>query len=293
MHFKETKGLLSSANGMNISRGCIHGCIYCDARSKCYDMQHDFEDVEIKINAPLLLEDALKRKRKKCIIGTGAMSDPYIPLRENLANIRSCLEIIEKYHCGLAIQTKSNLILRDLDILQKINKHSKCIVEMTLTTYDETLCKILEPNVCTTKERFEVLKKLRDNGIKTIVWLTPLLPFINDTAENLWGLLRYCIEAKVYGIIFFGIGLTLREGDREYFYQKLDEHFPGLKQRYQKKYGNSYQVMSDNDRELSKLFYETCAQHNILCNSDELFKYMHEFEDKKTAAQLNLFGGGV
>ncbi|GHT56305.1 radical SAM protein [Spirochaetia bacterium] len=293
MHFKETKGLLSSANGMNISRGCIHGCIYCDARSRCYDMRHDFEDVEIKINAPALLEDALKRKRKKCMIGTGAMSDPYIPLPENLANIRTCLEIIEKYRCGLAIQTKSNLILRDLDLLKKINAQSKCVVEITLTTYDEALCKILEPNVCATKERFEVLKTLRDNGIKTIVWLTPLLPFINDTAENLRGLLRYCIEAKVYGIIFFGIGLTLREGDREYFYQKLDEHFPGLKQRYQKKYGNNYQVMSDNDRELSKVFYETCAQHHIVCNSDELFKYMHEFEDKKTAAQLDLFGGGI
>ncbi|GHU71605.1 radical SAM protein [Spirochaetia bacterium] len=293
MHFKETKGLLSSANGMNISRGCVHGCIYCDARSRCYDMRHDFEDVEIKINAPALLEDALKRKRKKCMIGTGAMSDPYIPLPENLANIRACLEIIEKYHCGLAIQTKSNLILRDLDLLKKINAQSKCVVEITLTTYDDALCKILEPNVCTTKERFEVLKILRDSGIKTIVWLTPLLPFINDTAENLQGLLRYCIEAKVYGIIFFGIGLTLREGDREYFYQKLDEHFPGLKQRYQQKYGNSYQVMSDNDRGLSKLFYKTCAQHHIVCNSDELFKYMHEFEDKKTAVQLDLFDGGV
>jgi DNA repair photolyase len=226
------------------------------------------------------------------MIGTGAMSDPYIPLPENLVNIRTCLEIIEQYHCGLAIQTKSNLILRDLDLLKKINTQSKCVVEMTLTTYDEALCKILEPNVCATRERFEVLKTLRDNGIKTIVWLTPLLPFINDTAENLRGLLWYCIEAKVYGIIFFGIGLTLREGDREYFYQKLDEHFSGLKQRYQKKYGNSYQVMSDNDHGLSRLFYDTCVQHNIVCNNDELFKYMHEFEDKKTAAQLDLFGGG-
>ncbi|GHV86713.1 radical SAM protein [Spirochaetia bacterium] len=293
MHFKETKGLLSSANGMNISRGCVHGCIYCDARSRCYDMRHDFEDVEIKINAPQLLEDALKRKRKKCMIGTGAMSDPYIPVPENLANIRTCLEIIEKYRCGLAIQTKSNLILRDLDLLQKINAQSKCVVEMTLTTYDEGLCKILEPNVCATKERFKALETLRDNDIKTIVWLTPLLPFINDTAENLRGLLRYCTEAKVYGIIFFGIGLTLREGDREYFYQKLDEHFPGLKQRYQQKYGNSYQVMSDNDRELSKLFYDVCAQHNIVCNNDELFKYMHDFEDKKMAAQFDLFCDGV
>jgi DNA repair photolyase len=162
MHLQTVKGILSAKNGMNISRGCIHGCIYCDARSKCYNMQHDFEDVEIKINAPQLLEQKLKSKRKKCMIGTGAMSDPYIPIKENLQTIRTCLEIIEKYEFGLAILTKSNLILDDLDLLCKINSKAKCIVEMTLTTYDEQLCKIIEPNVSTTKERFEVLKTLRD-----------------------------------------------------------------------------------------------------------------------------------
>jgi DNA repair photolyase len=185
--------------------------------------------------------------------------------------------------------TKSNLILRDLDILKRINEKAKCVIDMTLTTYDESLCKILEPNVCTTKERFEVLKTLRDNNIKTIVWLSPILPFINDTAENLRGLLGYCAEAKVYGIICFGIGLTLREGDREYYYQKLDEHFPGLKQRYQKKYGNSYEVMSDSNTVQMKLFYDVCRQHNIVCNNDELFSYMHTYEDKRPPAQPDLF----
>jgi DNA repair photolyase len=225
MHFKEVKGILSSKNGMNISRGCIHGCIYCDARSKCYHIDHEFEDVEIKINAPELLEQKLKTKRKKCIIGTGAMSDPYIPIIENLHNIRSCLELIEKYGFGLAIQTKSNLILKDMDLLRKINKNAKCIVEITLTTFDEKLCKIIEPNVSTTKERFEVLKTMRDNNIQTIVWLSPILPFINDTKENLIGILNYCIEARVYGIICFEMGLTLREGDREYYYKNLDKYF--------------------------------------------------------------------
>jgi DNA repair photolyase len=198
MHFKEVKGILSSKNGMNISRGCIHGYIYCDARSKCYNMDHEFEDVEIKINAPKLLEQKLKNKHKKCMIGTGAMSDPYIPLIENLHNIRTCLEIIEKYGFGLAIQTKSNLILRDIDLLIKINEKAKCIVEITLTTFDEQLCKIIEPNVSTTKERFEVLKTMRNNNIQTIVWLSPILPFINDTKAILIGFLNYCIAAKVY-----------------------------------------------------------------------------------------------
>jgi DNA repair photolyase len=232
MHLKEVKGILSASGGMNISRGCVHGCIYCDSRSKCYHIEHDFEDVEIKSNAPVLLENALKRKRKKCMVGTGAMSDPYIPLPENLANIRACLEIIDRYGFGLAIQTKSDLILRDLDLLLSINAKARCVVETTMTTFDEELCKIIEPNVCGTKRRFEVLKILRDNGIKTVVWLCPFLPFINDTEENLRGLLDYCIEAGVYGVLCWGIGLTLREGNREYFYSKLDEHFPGLKKVY-------------------------------------------------------------
>jgi DNA repair photolyase len=287
MHFKKAKGILSPQNGMNISRGCLHGCIYCDARSKCYQMDHDFEDVEIKINAPELLEDALKRKRNKCMVGTGAMSDPYILIPENLANIRACLETIKKYGCGLAIQTKSNLILQDLDLLEAINKRAKCIVEITLTTYDENLCKILEPNVCATKERFEVLMKLKEKGIQTIVWLSPILPFINDTEKNLKGILDYCIEAGVYGIINFGIGMTLREGDREYYYENLDRHFPGLKKKYQAQYGNAYELKSDNNQKLMAIFYEVCAKRSIVCDTGKLFGYMREFKEK--GGQLDLF----
>jgi DNA repair photolyase len=289
MHFKEYKGILSQSNGMNISRGCIHGCIYCDARSKCYSMAHKFEDVEIKINAPELLERKLRTKHKKCMIGTGAMSDPYIPIKENLRNIRMCLEIIEKYGFGLVIQTKSNLILRDLDLLIKINNNAKCIVEITLTTFDEQLCKILEPNVSTTKERFKVLKTMRDNGIQTIVWLSPILPFINDTEENLIGILNYCIEAKVYGIICFEMGLTLREGGREYFYKNLDTYFPKLKEKYQRKYGNNYIITSDNNRELMEIFNKTCEENNIEYNVEKLFEYMHTFDGKNKNAQLELF----
>jgi DNA repair photolyase len=289
MHFKEVKGILSQYNGMNISRGCIHGCIYCDARSKCYNMDHEFEDVEIKINAPQLLEEKLKNKRKKCMIGTGAMSDPYIPISESLNNIRTCLKIIEKYGFGLAIQTKSNLILRDLDLLKKINNKAKCIVEITLTTFDAKLCKIIEPHVSTTRERFEVLKIMRDNGIKTIVWLSPVLPFINDTEENIRGILDYCIESQVYGIICFEMGLTLREGDREYFYKNLDKYFPELRRKYQSKYGNNYIITSNRNRELMKIFNGICHENNIVCNKDALFEYLHTFEDKSKEEQLGLF----
>lgn len=288
MHYKQYKTILSPHNGMNIFRGCSHGCIYCDSRSRCYQMKHDFEDIEVKIDAPKILEAQLKTKRKKCMISTGAMTDPYIPLEIELEYMRRCIEIIDKYGFGLAIQTKSNGILRDLDLLQSINTKAKCVVQMTLTTYDEHLCKIIEPNVCTTKVRFEVLKILRDHGIPTVVWLCPLLPFINDTEENLRGILDYCVQAKVYGILNFGIGVTLREGNREYFYQKLDEHFPGLKQKYHLKYGYNYIVNSINNDKLMQLFYNVCGKHNIICNNDDIFRYMHTYVDKHDSEQMSL-----
>lgn len=289
MHYVESKGILSSSNGMNLYRGCTHGCIYCDSRSKCYHMEHDFEDVEIKINALELLEYALRHKRKKCMIGTGAMTDPYIPLESTLCHVRKAMQLINEYGFGFTVQTKSDLVLRDLDLIKKINEKTKCVVQMTLTTYDEELCRKIEPDVCTTKARFETLLKLRDANIPTVVWLDPILPFINDTEENISGILDLCIEAGVYGIICFGMGLTLREGNREYFYRKLDEHFPGLKQKYIRKYGNSYMVDSENNRYLMKLFHQKCEENNIIHDNDRIFCYLHTFEEKNSCRQMSLW----
>jgi DNA repair photolyase len=287
MHEKAAKGILSPKNGMNIYRGCTHGCIYCDSRSTCYQMQHDFEDVEVKVNAPELLEKALRSKRKKCMIGTGAMSDPYLHEEQRRGLTRKCLELIEHYGFGLAIQTKSDRILRDLDLLKRINKKAKCVVQMTLTTFDDDLCKILEPHVCTTSQRVAVLKTLKEAGIPTIVWMTPILPFINDTEENITGLLDYCIEADVYGILNFGIGMTLRDGDRQYYYQKLDEHFPGLKRKYMKHFGYAYEIPSPNAQRLMALFQTTCRQNDIKYDTNTLFTYMHTLDAKEE--QLKLF----
>ena len=287
MHEIKVKGILSAHNGINIYRGCTHGCIYCDSRSRCYQINHDFEDIEVKANAPELLKDSLSRKRKKCMIGTGAMCDPYIHLEGKLGNTRKCLEIINSYGFGLAIHTKSARILRDLDLLKEINEKTKCVVQMTLTTYDEDLCRIIEPNVSTTKERFEVLKVMRDNGIPTVVWLSPILPFINDTEENLRGILNYCLEAKVQGVICFKMGMTLREGNREYFYTKLDEHFKGMKKRYIEKYGYSYEVTSENNEKLMNIAKEVCSSHGILFGVDECFEYLRKFEEKIEYEQLN------
>ena len=289
MHYAEVKGILSSDNGMNLYRGCSHGCIYCDSRSKCYNMNHDFEDIEVKSNALELLENALRRKRKRCMIGTGAMTDPYIPLEHRLQHTRKALLLIEKYGFGVALQTKSARVLRDLDVLKRINEKTKAVVQITLTTADDTLCKIIEPNVSTTSERFEALKTLRDAGIPTVVWLCPILPYINDTQENIRAILDMCVEAKVRGVLCFGMGVTMREGNREYFYRQLDRHFPNIKQRYIREFGNNYVVNSPKNNELMKLYHRTCSDNGIMHSADEIFEYLHRFEEKNAPQQLSLW----
>ena len=244
-------------------------------------MDHLFEDIEVKENALELLDASLKKKRKPCMIGMGAMTDPYIPLEDQLLYTRGALEIIDRNGFGVTLITKSSRVLRDLDILKSIQAHSKCVIQMTLTTYDEKLCKKLEPNVSTTKERFETLLTLQKEGIPTIVWLTPILPFINDNEENLRGILDYCIKAHVKGIICFGMGVTLREGNREFFYSKLDQHFPGLKEKYIHKYGNSYILSSPQNKQLMRIFHQVCEENGIMHEHEEIFNYLRTYEDHR------------
>lgn len=289
MHLVTAKSLLLPQGGMNIYRGCTHGCIYCDSRSTCYQMRHPFEDIEVKQNAPALLEDALRRKRRRCMISTGAMSDPYIPLEKELCLTRRCLEVIHRHGFGAAVQTKSDLILRDAELLAAINERSKCVVQMTLTTYDEALCRLVEPAVCTTHRRWEVLKEMQRLGIPTVVWFCPVLPFMNDTEENLRGILDYCFDAGVKGIVSFGIGLTLREGDREYFFAALDRHFPGMKQRYVQTFGNQYECTSDRNAALMAIFDRECERRGILHYPNDVFRYLHEFPQRDVSQQLSMF----
>ncbi len=290
MHFVNAKGILTGSGGwygMNIYRGCSHGCIYCDSRSRCYQFTHPFEDIEVKQNAPELLEAALRTKRKRAMIGTGSMSDPYMHCEESLRLTRRCLKIILKYGFGAAIQTKSDRILRDIDLLEEINRQTKCVVQMTLTTYDDELCRIVEPNVCPTKRRIEVLEEMQRRGIPTVVWLSPILPFINDRSENVGKILSECVRVGVKGVICFGMGLTLREGDREYYYAALDRHFPGLKKQYMDTFGNAYQVPSPHETELMSLFNSVCRENRILCSPDDCFAYLHEMPKKER--QMSLF----
>ena len=290
MHFVDAKSLLTGSKGrygINIYRGCSHGCIYCDSRSKCYQFTHPFEDIEVKQNAPELLEAALMSKRKKCMIGTGSMSDPYMHCEEKLRLTRRCLEIILKYGFGATLITKSDRVLQDIDLLDAINRKTKCVVQMTLTTFNDDLCKIVEPNVCNTRRRIEVLMEMKKRGIPTVVWLTPILPYINDTEENISAILDACIRAGVKGVICFDMGLTLREGDREYYYAALDKYFPGLKQKYIREYGNSYLLPSPKGKELMELFRSKCREHGIVYKPNEIFSYLNEFPEKEM--QMSLF----
>lgn len=286
MHFVTAKGILSAANGMNLYRGCTHGCIYCDSRSLCYETPQPFEDVEAKENAPQLLEAALRSKRKRCMIGTGSMCDPYLHAEKELGLTRRALELIARYEFGVSILTKSDLIMRDIDLLEEINRRAKAVVQMTITTADDELCRVIEPNVCPSSRRFEVLCEMRERGIPTVVWFTPLLPFINDTEENVRGVLELAKRAGCVGVMSFGMGLTLRDGSREYFYAALDRSFPGLKEQYMKRYVNYYELPSPDTARLMKLFHEECERAGMLHQPDRIFEYLRELPEYE---QLTLF----
>lgn len=279
MHKVQVKGILSAKNGMNVYRGCTHGCIYCDARSDCYNFTHDFEDIEVKENAPELLEKALRAKRRRCMIGTGAMCDPYLHAERELEITRRCLEIIHKYGFGVTLLTKSDLIMRDIDLLEKINIGAKTVVQMTLTTADEKLCRIVEPNVCTTARRLEVLLEMKKRGIPTVIWFTPQLPYINDTVENVRRIVEMGAMAEVRGIITFGMGLTLRSGDREHYYAQLDRHFSDLKQRYIREFGDRYEIPCPNGKALWETFVYECEKNGIERRQDKIFAYLDEFPE--------------
>ena len=285
MHYSTAKSILSPKNGMNLYRGCTHGCIYCDSRSLKYNMEHDFEDIEVKQNALELLKKELI-KRNPAMIGTGAMTDPYVPLEKHLEYVKKSLELIYRYGFGFTCITKSDLVLRDLDLLKKINEKARAVVQVTITTADDELCKVLEPNVCPTSRRVEVLKTLNDAGIPTIVWLCPILPYINDTEDNINSILDFCIDANVKGILCHGMGLTLRKGNREYFYDKLDEHFPGLKDRYIESYGEDYSIPSPNNDKLMSIFKKRTSKNGILNDFNEIYRYLYYFPQKSVQSKL-------
>lgn len=287
MHFVEVKNIITGTNnGMNVYRGCVHGCVYCDTRSNCYGFTHALEDVEVKQNAVELLDNTLKHKKQSCMIGTGSMADPYQPCENELLITRKCLEVILKRGFGATMITKSDLVLRDLDLLKEINHRSKCVVQITLTCTDDVLSKKIEPNVCTTNERIKVLEILKQNNIPAVVWLSPILPFITDTKENIKNILEACVSTNVKGIVCFGMGMTLRKGNREYFYDFLDKFYPPLKQKYINTFREDYQLSSPNNNELMTMYYEVCNKHNIISHPNDVFNYLKDFPRKEKQLEL-------
>ena len=283
----EAKGLLNKAKhpsswfgieyGFNVYRGCQHGCIYCDTRSECYGIDN-FEDITVKVNAPQLLAKSLSRMRSRAVLGTGAASDPYIPLELDYRMTRQCLEIISQRRFGVSLCTKSNLVLRDIDLLSKINEVYAC-VQFTITTPDDALAAVTEPYAPPPSKRYEAMGILSSAGIETGITMMPLLPFINESEEELRKLVR---KAKQHGASFIvpAFGMTLRDRQRAYYYDKLDAHFPGLREKYEKRYGEHYSCSVSNYKKLRKVFEEECRAAGISTQ-------MPSYSKRVTAYQLS------
>lgn len=246
--------------GINIYRGCQHGCIYCDSRSECYQIDK-FEDIIVKINAVELLKKELSRKRIKGTIGTGAMSDPYIPIENQYKLTQKALQVIADNRYPVHITTKSNLILRDIEILQEIN-NVYASVAITITAADDLLAQKIEPAAPVSSDRFKAIGILSTIGINVGITMMPILPFIEDSEKNVVEIIK---KANEYGAKFIYplFGVTLRDRQREYYYSKLDELFPGIRNKYEKKFGSLYLCKTNNMNKLKNIFDETCEKYGI------------------------------
>ena len=295
MEFLKAKTILSKVKygsdwygvdyNMNLYRGCSHGCIYCDSRSNCYHIDN-FDVPKGKENALQILEKELSKKTDHGVVGIGSMSDTYNPLEKKYEQTRGALKLLSKYNFGVSIDTKSDLILRDLDLLKEINSKNNVIIKFTITTPHDELSKIIEPHVCVSSKRFEAIKTLSDNGIFVGIMMNPLLPFITDSEEDIKKLVRLAHENGAKFIQTF-MGMTLRENQRDYYYEKLDIHFKGLKEKYIKYYGERYNCPVPNYKQLYKVFTNECDKYGILYNMKDIIKaYKKEIKENE---QISLF----
>jgi DNA repair photolyase len=245
---------------MNLYRGCTHQCIYCDSRSECYQIEN-FADVLVKVNAIELLKKELPRKRVKGTIGTGSMSDPYLPLEATRNLTGRALEVIAQHQFPVHALTKSDLVLRDIETLREINR-VYAAVSFTITTVDDDLGKKLEPGAPIVSRRFAAMSQLAAAGIMTGVLLMPVLPFIEDSAENITAIVARAHECGA-SYILASFGMTLRDRQRAYYYAQLDRLFPGLRQQYERRFGHRYSAAANDARRLEQVFYEQCERYGI------------------------------
>lgn len=276
-------GWFGCAYNMNIYRGCSHGCIYCDSRSDCYQ-NPDFDTIKVKENALEIIRSDLRRKVKPGVVGTGAMSDPYNPLEKESLLTRHALELLSAYGFGVAVDTKSDLVVRDIDLFQEIAEHSPVLIKMTITCGD-ALAEKLEPHVASPSHRFAALRALSDAGIPCGVLLMPVLPFLTDSDENLLDILHLTKESGAK-FVYPGLGVTMRDGQREYFLKKLEALFPGMGERYQSAFGLRYHCATPRAQHLWKLFTKTCDDLGLLYNmADIISLYQTGYE----STQLSFF----
>lgn len=269
---------------VNLYKGCSHGCIYCDSRSSCYNIEN-FDTVRGKKNALAILEQELRSKKRKGIVGMGAMSDTYNPQEIKYKLTRGALELFAEYGFGVAIDTKSDLILRDIDILKEINRRNNVIVKISITTPHDDLAKIIEPHVCPTSQRLNAVKILNDSGIFAGVMMNPTLPFITDSAEDIAGLIQQAARSNARFIQSY-FGMTLRENQRDYYYNKLDKHFPDLRAKYESTYGDSYECAAPDSKELYQQFTALCSRYGLLYKMADIIK---AYKINKSDQQLTLF----
>lgn len=266
--YRENSNWFGVNYNMNIYRGCTHGCIYCDSRSECYGVEN-FDQVRGKENALLKLEKELKSKRKKGVVGTGAMSDPYNPYEKQYELTRNSLKLIDRFGFGISIATKSDLVARDVDILKEITAHSPVLVKITVTAANDRLSKKIEPHVAPSSQRLKSLKILAEEGIFAGVLMMPILPFIEDTEENVRGIVELAHQSGAK-FIYPAFGVTLRQNQRDWYYQQLDILFPGMKEQYIKTFGNSYECRSPRVKNLWDLFVTHCNRYGILYKMEDI-----------------------
>lgn len=282
--YAENNSWFGNNYNMNIYKGCSHGCIYCDSRSECYRVDN-FDRIRAKENALTLIENELRTKRKKGVVGTGAMSDPYNPYEKEYKLTRGALELINRYGFGVSIATKSDLIIRDIDILKEISTHSPVLIKITVTTADDALCKKLEPNVAPSSQRFKAIRELSSQGVFAGILMMPVLPFIEDTEDNINGIIELAHKSGAK-FIYPAFGVTLRQNQRDWYYEKLDELFPSIKEKYIKHYGNSYECRSPRAKELFGLFKKKCNESGILYKMNDIIM---EYKKPYQIEQLSLF----
>lgn len=282
--YAENNSWFGNNYNMNIYKGCSHGCIYCDSRSECYRVDN-FDRIRAKENALTLIENELRTKRKKGVVGTGAMSDPYNPYEKEYKLTRGALELINRYGFGVSIATKSDLIIRDIDILKEISTHSPVLIKITVTTADDALCKKLEPNVAPSSQRFKAIRELSSQGVFAGILMMPVLPFIEDTEDNINGIIELAHKSGAK-FIYPAFGVTLRQNQRDWYYEKLDELFPSIKEKYIKHYGNSYECRSPRAKELFGLFKKKCNESGILYKMNDIIT---EYKKPYQIEQLSLF----